>query len=953
MEKVHVICIPYPVQSHISALMKLAKILHFRGIHITFVNTEFNHQRLLNSRGPDSLKGLPDFRFETIPDGLPPPTDPNATQDVLALGLSIEENCLEPFRNIIYKLNRAEHSDVPPVSCIVSDSFMCFTLQAAKEFGIPEMLFCPISFCAYACFLHFPQLIQRGLVPLKDESYLTNGYLDKPIDWIPGMKDIRFKDLPSFVRTTDPNDAIFHASMRETGRAYNATALIFNTFDALEMEVLDAFKSQLPLPPIYTVGPLQLHLNQIPQNETRSIGSNLWKEDTQCLNWLDSKEPNSVVYVNFGSITVMTAQQLLEFAWGLANSKHNFLWIIRPDLVVGESVVLAPEFSEEIKGRGLLASWCPQEAVLNHPSIAGFLTHCGWNSTLESLCSGVPVICWPFFGDQQTICRYLCNEWGVGMEIDSNVKRDEVERLVRELMEGEKGKNMRNKAMEWKKKAKEATSAGGSSYANLDKIKVHVVCIPYPLQSHISAMMKLAKILHFQGFHITFVNTEFNHQRILNTRGPDSLTGLPDFSFETISDGLPPTDPNAGQDILALVGATQKNCLEPFRNLINKLKNSNTCSNVPPVSYIISDACMSFTLHAGKELGIPVISYWAISFCFFASFLHYPEFAKRGLVPLREESITDEYLDTAVEWIPGMKDIRIRDLPSSFLITDPNNAMIEFSLQVIGRAYEATAMLFNTFDALEMEVLTAFKSQLSLPPIYTIGPLPLLLNQISKNELQSLGSNMWKEDIKCLKWLDSKEPNSVMYVNFGSTTIITIHQLVEFAWGLANSKHNFLWIVRPDLVAGESAMLPPEFVEETKERGLLTSWCPQEDVLNHPSVAGFLTHSGWNSTLESLSSGVPLICWPFHGDQQTNSRYSCKNWGVGTEIDSAVQRNEVEKLVRQLMESEKGREMKNKALEWKKIAEEATSLGGSSYVNINKIVTDILVSRNKDEQQAS
>ncbi|KAI3837133.1 hypothetical protein MKX03_022182 [Papaver bracteatum] len=483
--------------------------------------------------------------------------------------------------------------------------------------------------------------------------------------------------------------------------------------------------------------------------------------------------------------------------------------------------------------------------------------------------------------------------------------------------------------------------------------KVHVVCIPYPLQSHISAMMKLAKILHFQGFHITFVNTEFNHQRILNTRGPDSLTGLPDFSFETISDGLPPTDPNAGQDILALVGATQKNCLEPFRNLINKLKNSNTCSNVPPVSYIISDACMSFTLHAGKELGIPVISYWAISFCFFASFLHYPEFAKRGLVPLREESITDEYLDTAVEWIPGMKDIRIRDLPSSFLITDPNNAMIEFSLQVIGRAYEATAMLFNTFDALEMEVLTAFKSQLSLPPIYTIGPLPLLLNQISKNELQSLGSNMWKEDIKCLKWLDSKEPNSVMYVNFGSTTIITIHQLVEFAWGLANSKHNFLWIVRPDLVAGESAMLPPEFVEETKERGLLTSWCPQEDVLNHPSVAGFLTHSGWNSTLESLSSGVPLICWPFHGDQQTNSRYSCKNWGVGTEIDSAVQRNEVEKLVRQLMESEKGREMKNKALEWKKKAEEATSLGGSSYVNINKIVTDILVSRNKDEQQAA
>ncbi|RZC77775.1 hypothetical protein C5167_002014 [Papaver somniferum] len=385
MEKIHVVSVPYPTQSHISAMMKLAKILHFRGFHITFVNTEFNHQRLLNSRGPDSLTGLPDFRFETIPDGLPPPVNPNASQDFIALSISIQKNGLEPFRNLIHKLNDNKYSNVPPVSFIVSDSFMSFTLQAAKEFGIPEMLYCPISFCAFACFPHFPHLIQRGLVPLKDESCFTNGYLDTQIDWIPGMKDIRFRDLPSFVQTTDPNAPFLHASMIEMGRTYDATALIFNTFDALEVEVLDAFKSQLSLPPIYAVGPLQLLLNQIPQSESLSLGSNLWKEDTQCLNWIDSKEPNSVVYVNFGSITVMTTQQLVEFAWGLANIKHNLLWTIRPDLVVGDSEILPPEFLEEIKGRGLLTSWRPQEDVLNHSSVAGFLTHCGWNSTLESL----------------------------------------------------------------------------------------------------------------------------------------------------------------------------------------------------------------------------------------------------------------------------------------------------------------------------------------------------------------------------------------------------------------------------------------------------------------------------------------------------------------------------------------------------------------------------------------
>ncbi|XP_026437957.1 7-deoxyloganetin glucosyltransferase-like [Papaver somniferum] len=468
MEKIHVVCIPYPVQSHISSMMKLAKILQFQ---ITFVNTEFNHQRLLNARGPDAVKGLADFRFETISDGLPPPSNPNVSQDILTLCMSTKKNCLEFFRNLIHRLNNTTYSNVPPVSCIVSDGIMSFTLQAAKEFGIPVFLYWPVSFCAFVCILHFPNLIQRGLVPLKGESYLTNGYMENTlVDWIPGVKDIRFKDLPSPVRTTNPNDPMLDFITRETGRTHDAAALIFNTFDALEMEVLDALKSELPLPPVYTVGPLHLLLNQIPLSESQSLGSNLWKEDTECMKWLDSKEPKSVVYVNFGSITVMTPQQLVEFAWGLANSKHNFLWIIRPDLVDGESATLPPEFALEIKERGLLASWCPQEDVLNHASIAGFLTHCGWNSTLESLSCGVPMISWPFFAEQHTNCRYLCKHWEVSMEINSNVERSEVERLVRELMEGEKGKKMKKKAMEWKKKAVEATSPGGSSYVTIDKI---------------------------------------------------------------------------------------------------------------------------------------------------------------------------------------------------------------------------------------------------------------------------------------------------------------------------------------------------------------------------------------------------------------------------------------------------------------------------------------------------
>ncbi|KAJ8648063.1 hypothetical protein MRB53_001086 [Persea americana] len=190
------------------------------------------------------------------------------------------------------------------------------------------------------------------------------------------------------------------------------------------------------IPHLYTRGPLNTLSNQFPNSSLDSLGSNLWKEDSTCVEWLENKGPESVVYVNFGSITVMTVKQVEEFAWGLANSNHPFLWVVRPDLVIGDAAMLPPEFVKATEERDLLASWCQQEKLLQHPSIGVFLTLCGWYSTMETICAGVPVVCWPFFAEQQTNCRYDCTEWGIGMEIDRNVKRDEVEGVIREMMEG-------------------------------------------------------------------------------------------------------------------------------------------------------------------------------------------------------------------------------------------------------------------------------------------------------------------------------------------------------------------------------------------------------------------------------------------------------------------------------------------------------------------------------------
>ncbi|XP_076882140.1 UDP-glycosyltransferase 85C2-like [Bidens hawaiensis] len=470
-KKPHVIFIPLPAQSHIKAMLKLAQLLHHKGLEITFVNTEHIHKRMLNSSGLHGLDGSSGFRFETIPDSIPRKSEDDDGSELLLD--YIETSFLTPFLDLATKL------PTPP-TCIVSDGFMsAFTIDAGQRLGIPVMLYWTVAACGFMGIYQIQSLIEKGLAPLKDKSYLTNGYLDTVVDWIPGMEQIRLKDFNSIIRTTDPNDKEFTFCINATQKSHNVTHNIFHTFDALEVGIADALLSMFPK--VYTVGPMQLLLNQIPEEEKQSEMLNfnaysLWKEEPDCLQWLQSKEPNSVIYVNFGSHTVMALQDVIEFGWGLMNSDHYFLWIIRPDLVVGESAVLPLEFEEHVKKRGYIASWCPQEKVLNHPSVGGFLTHCGWGSTIESFSAGVPMICWPYLWDQMTNSRYICKEWEVGLEMGTKVKREEVKNLVQELM-GDGGNKMRIKAREWQEKAYAATSPNGPSSLSVSNLVEEMIML--------------------------------------------------------------------------------------------------------------------------------------------------------------------------------------------------------------------------------------------------------------------------------------------------------------------------------------------------------------------------------------------------------------------------------------------------------------------------------------------
>lgn len=252
--------------------------------------------------------------------------------------------------------------------------------------------------------------------------------------------------------------------------------MLLNTFDALEGAAIKALRSSsmnvIPIGPLVITGFWEENENQSSDDGFRCDLFD--KSEDDYLQWLDSKPDCSVVYVSFGSMVVLKRDQIEEMLNGLVESGLPVLWVIRCAEKGGdqEAQIMKIKNRLKIKEQGLVVPWCSQMEVLGHKSVGCFVMHCGWNSTVESLVAGVPMVGFAQFSDQNTNAKLVEEVWGVGVRVKENekgvIEGAEIKRCLEIVMgDGERGEEIRRNCEKWKGLAKEAVKEGGSSDYNL------------------------------------------------------------------------------------------------------------------------------------------------------------------------------------------------------------------------------------------------------------------------------------------------------------------------------------------------------------------------------------------------------------------------------------------------------------------------------------------------------
>ncbi|KAJ0751732.1 putative UDP-glucuronosyl/UDP-glucosyltransferase, UDP-glycosyltransferase family [Helianthus annuus] len=435
----HVLLFPYPTQGHINPIIQFGKRLLSKGVKTTLVTTIY----ILNTKLPHK-ENTTSIEIEAISDGFDEGGSASAGSSETYLK-TFKEVGSKSLADLIKKLQ----SEGNTVDAIIYDSFMTWALDVAMEFGIDGGSFFTQACSVNSIYYH----VYKGLISLP---------LGAPVS-VPGLPLLESWETPSFVHNYGPYPGWSEIVFNQFANIDQARWVFTNSFYQLEDKVIEWMRKMWNLKVIGPTLP-SMYLDKRLQDD-KDYGFNLFKVNhNKCMNWLNEKPKGSVVYISFGSNAKLRHEQMEEIAWGLNDSHVNFLWVVR----VEEEGKLPKDFMDVTEtGKGLVVAWCRQLDVLAHESVGCFVTHCGFNSTLEAISLGVPVVGMPQWTDQTTNAKLLDETWGVGVRVkaDENgiVRRGNLVSCIKKIMEEEKGVLARMNAVKWRELAKAAVDEGGSS----------------------------------------------------------------------------------------------------------------------------------------------------------------------------------------------------------------------------------------------------------------------------------------------------------------------------------------------------------------------------------------------------------------------------------------------------------------------------------------------------------
>ncbi|KAK9761877.1 hypothetical protein K7432_012893 [Basidiobolus ranarum] len=404
----HLIIFPFPALGHITPALHLASAL-FSTFEITFVTTTYYLSRAKQILAKEHSHLVADVKIVGLSEGLP--EGEGGTDNLPRLAEATEGPVLaQGLENLVIEL-----SEKKKLVAIITDTFLGWAQDIADRHSVPRFIF------------YTPPASLLSIM-FQLEDFHKDGYLSpssKKLINISGFpKELRLSDLPSHLQ--DSSKYMFGYFLRHSARVKDAAGIICNTVYELEKDVIDSIRSgevlQAQGVPIWTVGPM-LSANFFDQDKRSVSANNIsntenGSEEEQCLNWLDTQEEGSVIYISFGSVAVLSEPQIHHLAQALLSTNRRFLWVLRqPE---GCTSSLPENFLKDTKEQGLIVSWSPQPKVLAHRAVRVFLTHCGWGSSIEAISLGKPLIAWPCFAEQKLNTRFLVDGLHVAIEVEKD-----------------------------------------------------------------------------------------------------------------------------------------------------------------------------------------------------------------------------------------------------------------------------------------------------------------------------------------------------------------------------------------------------------------------------------------------------------------------------------------------------------------------------------------------------